>query len=193
MKMNKLGLVLVAFLAVTVRGEALDSQVRTPFHLQKGKVAIWLIVPDWTVRKPKLLLVSGRLWHHADRNTGIRVWMEAMGGGLANRKGGIDPILNLRAGSTNVRADLYMEVFHNFGTRRTTLVFAVQKPVWRKIRLGVEMEPVFGKGKPDFGIGPKFTAPFRCGPLKCGIALTYFLKKKTDLARMYVPVYSADW
>ncbi len=177
---------------ISLAGEP-DQQLRTPLHWQHSKMAGWIVVPDWTVAKPRTLFVFGHLWRYADKSIGVRQWTEIMGGGLANRRGGVDPIINIRAGRASQRTDLYAEALHNSTIRRTTTIFSAQVHAWRKARLGAEIEQSFGRGKPTFWIGPKITIPFFCGSWKCAVSSVYFLKSGTDTIRTYTPITAADW
>jgi len=177
------------FLAIAP-GMRADEQLRTPLHVQRGAMAYWLVVPDWFVAKPRVLVAAGRLWTSAP--AGSRSWLEVMAGGIANRKGSVDPIGNLRALHATAKLDLAVEGLFNVRARRTTLTLAALMPIGDTARIGVEAEPAFGKGRPDFEVGPKIAVPFRCGQLRCGLGFTYFFKKR-DLTRIYMPVYSADW
>lgn len=179
----------ILFPAIGMASEP-DFQFRTPIHLQRNSMAAWAVVPDWTAEHRRILLVIGPYWRHEEKSRGSKEWVEVLAGlnKTADRRGHADFILNVRALYVSPRGEFYAEALRNFRAERTTFLLNFGLRVGRRFRVGGETEIVFGRGQPQFGIGPRFALPFKCGPARCSIAGTYFVKRGGDVLRAYTPV-----
>jgi hypothetical protein len=178
------------FLATPLAAQDPDTQVRTLLHVQRTGWAIWTVVPDWTLPEPKLLAVAGPLWEHHNKELKLRQWTEVMGGFLRHGDtGDINPVFNIRTFRSQPQVDLYAETLYNFSTERVGVSAFALFPAWKKLQAGLEVDASFGRGKPDIGMGPRLSLPFKCGRARCALALTYLWRAdKKDIARSYSPV-----
>lgn len=164
----------VVLASVVALAEEPDYQFRTLLHLQRGRLASWVVVPDWTAKNRKVLAVGGLLLKYADKRAGTVQWTEFLAGGFIDETR-FEPVVNIRTFRSTPRADGYADVLHNFRLQRTVATASLLFPLAVHLKLGGESEIVRQDGR-DLTVllGSRTNVPFSCDGRKCVVAATYF-------------------